>query len=191
MTRARPVGFAAPRRAPSTGLRPVPLPRDAGEESGGAFPPPAKRDQQGAGRRRKRRSRFLRASIALLLLFASHAPALADFRVCNKTRSLINLAIGTNAGDEFATEGWWVVTPGSCSTLVRGALTGRYVYLYATDIEGDDVLKGAVSMCIDRGKFRAYGVENCWRRGLQAVTFAEIDTLDSPDWTTFLKEPGR
>ena len=82
------------------------------------------------------------------------------------------------------------MTPGSCATLVRGPLTGRYVYLYATDIEGADVLKGAVSMCIDRGKFKVYGIENCWRRGLQAVTFAEIDTLDSPDWTTFLTSPA-
>lgn len=83
------------------------------------------------------------------------------------------------------------MTPGSCATLIRGPLTGRYVYLYATDIDGVDVLKGTVSMCIDRGKFKVYGTENCWRRGLQAVTFAEIDTLDSPDWTTFLNEPGR
>jgi uncharacterized membrane protein len=137
-----------------------------------------------------KRRRLLPASMVVVLL-ASCAPAFADFRVCNKTRSLINLAVGTNAGDEFATEGWWTVTPGSCATLVRGPLTGRYVYLYATDIEGVDVLKGAVSMCIDRGKFKVYGVENCWRRGLQAVTFAEVDTLNSPDWTTFLKEPGR
>jgi uncharacterized membrane protein len=136
-------------------------------------------------------SEFLRAFLALALLAVSQAPARADFRVCNKTRSLINLAIGTNAGDDFATEGWWTVTPGSCATLVRGPLTGRYVYLYATDIDDVDVLKGSVSMCIDRGKFKAYGIENCWRRGLQAVTFAEIDTLDSPDWTTFLTEPGR
>ena len=55
---------------------------------------------------------------------------------------------------------------------------GRYIYLYATEIHGADLLKGAVSMCVDRGKFKVYGVENCWRRGLQAVAFAEIDTLD-------------
>jgi uncharacterized membrane protein len=134
--------------------------------------------------------KFVRALLALALV-AAPAPARADFRVCNKTRSLINLAIGTNAGDTFVTEGWWTVTPGSCATLVRGPLTGRYVYLYATDIDGADVLKGTVSMCIDRGKFKAYGIENCWRRGMQAVTFAEVDTLDSPDWTTFLTEPGQ
>jgi uncharacterized membrane protein len=142
---------------------------------------------------RKRRGERRRPPVALAFAFlaASYGAALADFRVCNKTRSLINLAVGTNAGDQFATEGWWAVTPGSCATLIRGPLAGRYVYLYATDIAGVDVLKGTVSMCVDRGKFKVYGTENCWRRGLQAVTFAEIDTLDSPEWTTFLKEPGR
>jgi uncharacterized membrane protein len=140
---------------------------------------------------RSARARHARAFLALAVLLAASHPARADFRVCNKTRSLINLAVGTNAGDDFVTEGWWTVTPGSCATPVHGPLTGRYVYLYATDIDGVDVLKGTVSMCIDRGKFKAYGVENCWRRGLQAVTFAEVDTQDAPDWTTFLTEPGR
>jgi uncharacterized membrane protein len=118
-------------------------------------------------------------------------PARADFRVCNKTHALINIAVGTDAGEVFKTEGWWVATPGSCATPIRGPLKSRYVYLYATDIDGVDLLPGATTMCIDRGKFVAYGVDNCWRRGLQAVTFAEIDTLDSSDWTTFLTDPRK
>lgn len=134
---------------------------------------------------------MLRAAIALVALMSSQAPASAEFRVCNNTRSLVNLAVGSNAGEDFMTEGWWIVTPGSCVTPIKGPLRGRYVYLYATDIDGADVLKGSVSMCVDRGGFKAYGIENCWRRGLLAVTFAEIDTLDSPDWTTFLVEPRR
>jgi uncharacterized membrane protein len=137
-----------------------------------------------------RRHTLRRASIVLALVASSPLAARADFRVCNKTRTLINLAVGTNAGDDFSTEGWWVVTPGSCVTPIRGPLNGRYVYLYATDINGDNVLKGTVSMCIDRAKFRLIGIENCWRRGLQAVTFAEVDTLDSRDWTTFLTDVG-
>ena len=132
-----------------------------------------------------------RTTLALVFLLSWQVPALADFRVCNKTRVLINLAIGTNAGAEFATEGWWTVTPGSCATPIRGPLTGRYVYLYATNIDNADVLKGTVSMCVDRGKFKVFGINDCWRRGLQAVNFAEIDTQDSPDWTTFLTEVGK
>jgi uncharacterized membrane protein len=129
--------------------------------------------------------------LALAVLAGFSTEADAAFRVCNATRGLVNLAVGMTAGDDFATEGWWAVTPGSCVTPIRRALTGRYVYLYATNIEGADVLRGAVSMCVDRGKFRVVGVENCWRRGLQAVAFTEVDTMSSPEWTTFLTEPGR
>jgi uncharacterized membrane protein len=54
-----------------------------------------------------------------------------------------------------------------------------------------DVLKGAVSMCVNRVKFKIFGVADCWRRGLQAVNFNEIDTLKSPDWTVFLTDEGK
>jgi uncharacterized membrane protein len=130
--------------------------------------------------------------VGLALVFAlGCAEARADLRVCNKTRVIINLAVGSTAGAEFATEGWWTVTPGSCSTPVRGPLKTRFFYLYATDIYGADMLKGSSSMCVDRARFRIVGTENCWRRGFQAVNFAEIDTLDTPDWTTFLTDPGK
>ena len=118
----------------------------------------------------------------------SVAPAQANLRVCNNTHMLVNFAIGYNAGERFATEGWWTMTPGSCSTPWRGALPGRYVYLYATDIDGIDVLAGKVSMCVNRAKFKIYGVNDCWRRGLLAVNFVEIDAGGSADWTTFLND---
>jgi uncharacterized membrane protein len=132
-----------------------------------------------------------RLPLAFALLVIVSMPARADFRVCNKTHALINIAVGTDAGEAFKTEGWWVATPGSCATPVRGPLKSRFVYLYATDIDGVDLVVGTATMCIDRGKFIAFGADNCWRRGLQAVTFAEIDTLDSSDWTTFLTDPRK
>jgi uncharacterized membrane protein len=138
------------------------------------------------------KSRFARLGVcAGAALFVSGGVALADLRVCNKTKFLVNLAVGYNAGADFATQGWWTVTPGSCATPIRGTLTGRYVYLYGTDIDATDVLKGSVSMCIDRGRFKVFGIADCWRRGLQAVNFSEIDTLSSRDWTTFLSDPGK
>ncbi|MGO4870259.1 MAG: DUF1036 domain-containing protein [Roseiarcus sp.] len=135
--------------------------------------------------------RSWRALFALVALLGSPAPTRADFRVCNETKVLVNVAIGANAGADFSTEGWWTVTPGSCATPIKGPLTGRYLYLYATDIDAADVLQGAVSMCVDRVKFKVFGISDCWRRGLQAVNFAEIDTMDSPNWTTFLTDVGK
>lgn len=121
----------------------------------------------------------------------SAGQAHAALRVCNKTRYLLNLAVGYNAELDFATEGWWSVAPNTCSTPLKGPLKGRFVYLYATDIDASDVLKGSVSMCIDRNKFQVFGIHDCWRRGLQAVNFAEIDTLSSPDWTVSLNDAGK
>ena len=138
-----------------------------------------------------RRGKSRLALVAALLAFGAASTALADFRVCNRTKYLLNVAVGYGAGPEFATEGWWSVTPNSCATPIRGALTGRYVYLYATDIDAADVLVGAVSMCVNHRKFKIYGIADCWRRGLEAVNFQEIDTLSAPDWTVFLNDPGK
>jgi uncharacterized membrane protein len=138
-----------------------------------------------------RRRRHCLALLASAALLASSGCAIAALRVCNKTKYLLNFAVGYNAGADFATEGWWSVTPNTCATPIKGALTSRYVYLYATDIDANDVLKGSVSMCIDRRKFQTFGIADCWRRGLQAVNFAEVDTLSSPDWTAFLNDQGK
>ena len=139
-------------------------------------------------------AKFRRGALALAasaLLVAWSGEATAALRVCNKTRYLLNFAIGYVAGSDFATEGWWSVTPNTCATPIKGPLKGRFVYLYATDIDANDVLKGSVSMCVDRRKFQIFGIADCWRRGLQAVNFAEIDTLSSPDWTAFLNDAGK
>ncbi len=102
---------------------------------------------EGAGR-----PRIFAALVAALISIAFATPARASLRVCNNTHMLVNFAIGYTAGDHFATEGWWTMTPGSCSTPWREALPGRFVYIYATDIDGVDVLAGKVSMCVDRGQ---------------------------------------
>ena len=70
-------------------------------------------------------------------------------------------------------------------------MKSRYVYLYAVNIQAEDVISGAVTMCVDRLKFKARGIADCWRRGLQPAAFAEIDTQDAADWTTFLTESGK
>lgn len=129
--------------------------------------------------------------LMMSLLVGGVLPAHAEFRVCNKTKYLLNIAVGYAAGQDFATEGWWSVTPNSCATPIKTLLADRYLYLYASDVDAVDVLKGAVSMCVNRVKFKIFGVADCWRRGLQAVNFSEIDTLNSPDWTVFLTDEGK
>jgi uncharacterized membrane protein len=90
--------------------------------------------------------------------------------------------------DDFQTEGWWSVTASSCVSPIKGPLKDRYVYLYATDIDANDIVRGTVPMCIERRKFLIAGTADCWRRGFEAVKFAEIDTLSSESWTVLLGE---
>ena len=67
---------------------------------------------------------------------------LSRFSRLQQDEYLLNFAVGYSSGAEFATEGWWSVTPNTCATPIKGPLKGRYVYLYAIDIDANDVLKG-------------------------------------------------
>lgn len=127
--------------------------------------------------------------------------ARAEFKVCNQTLNLYNVAIAVKKPDltigrdntgVFYTEGWWTVPANACVQLVKEELTSRYVYLYATNIYGDDSLSGGEKLCIGSKKFviaHPPGVLwNCWVRGYQQAGFKEIDTGSARSWTVFIRE---
>jgi uncharacterized membrane protein len=131
-----------------------------------------------------RRLRRLPASVAFLaaipfagVFFAT--PALADFRVCNATQNLVGVAIGYRAGTGWITEGWWHVEGSTCKTLIEGALSSRYYYLYAEDAERGGRWEGPVSMCVAEREFKIAGVNDCFARGFQRAGFQEYDTVRS------------
>jgi uncharacterized membrane protein len=144
-----------------------------------------RRHNKGTGR-----GRLSAGLLALTALIGWSSPASAEFRVCNKTKYLVNVAVGYQGDRDFQTEGWWSVTAASCVSPIKGALKNRFIYLYATDIDSNEIMQGTVSMCIDKRRFLITGITDCWRRGLLAVNFVEIDTLSAPSWTTILGEPG-
>ena len=133
----------------------------------------------------------LALALAALALAAWTGPAAADLRVCNRTTYMLNVALGSAAGDGFRTEGWWSIAANGCQSVIRGPLQSRFVYLYAADIDGRGVAGGDVEMCVLRRSFEIDGIGDCWRRGYEAAGFAEIDTLDFEGWTVFLEEGGR
>ncbi len=149
------------------------------------------RDGRGSGPSRGPRRGILAVLFGAAMLLLATETTRAEFRVCNRTGSLINIAVGYNGDDDFQTEGWWTITAASCVVPIKEALKGRYVYLYATDVDANDVLQGTFTMCIEKRKFLLVGINDCWRRGLLAVNFAEVDTLSSPSWTVFLGEAAR
>jgi uncharacterized membrane protein len=122
-------------------------------------------------------------------------PTQAEFKVCNQTLNLYNIAIGKEINRSFHTEGWWTLPANNCVSPIKedlDVLKLRYVYIFATTIYGDDALTGDWPMCIDTRKFKIPKVPgepwNCWIRGYQQAKFKEIDTGNAKSWTVFIRE---
>jgi uncharacterized membrane protein len=129
---------------------------------------------------------LLAASCLLGALFAS--PAHADFRVCNATQNLVGVAIGYRASTGWITEGWWHVEGSSCKTLIEGALSSRYYYLYAEDAERGGRWEGPINMCVAEREFKIAGVNDCFARGFQRAGFQEYDTGAQSSWMVQLTD---
>lgn len=118
-------------------------------------------------------------------------PAWSDFKLCNQTLNLLNVAVGSETGETYQTEGWWTVPANGCVTLIKGVLKARFIYVYASDIYGEDILSGFTEMCIDRKQFVIKGTDGCWQRGFEKARFHEVDTKSTADWTMFIREKNK
>jgi uncharacterized membrane protein len=125
-------------------------------------------------------------AVALGLACAAAAPARADFTICNDSFDVINVAVGHEGPEGFATEGWWTIGTNRCAVALRGTLSVRYLYVYATDVLGQPILSGDTDLCISDSRFEIRGAEACWQRGHIAAPFVEIDTGAAPAWTLFV-----
>jgi len=139
-------------------------------------------------RRRLVASALLLAASSPAAAVISAAPALADFRVCNATQSLVGVAIGYRAKSGWVTEGWWHVEGSTCKTLIEGALSSRYYYLYAEDAERGGRWDGPVSMCVAEKEFKISGAVDCFARGFQRAGFQEYDTGEQASWMVQLTD---
>lgn len=146
-----------------------------------------------------KRSLLTAAVLALAAIFTV-GMSLADYRVCNRTGQEINVAFGyPHPQFGWTSEGWWVIRPGGCRTIMRGDLTNRYYYLYATGSEGS-IWQGRDSQeggffCVDRNKFVFHnsnfiidGALNCAARNLVARKFVLVNTRGAPDHVHNLDE---
>jgi uncharacterized membrane protein len=131
--------------------------------------------------------------LALLVVvcfgLAGMRPAHAQFQVCNQSYDVLNLAVAQSEDGIFVTEGWWTIGANRCVDVIRDELVNRYIYVYATDVFNQPILRGDVPMCIAPKRFRIKGTEDCWLRGHKAGSFMEVDTQSEPRWTLFLREP--
>jgi uncharacterized membrane protein len=124
---------------------------------------------------------------ALGVLGPPHAAA--EFKVCNQTLSLYNVAIGIVKNDGPHTEGWWTVAANDCVSPITDDLTDRFIYVLAINIYGDDAFRGDKEMCIDRhAHFQIVGADDCWLSGKEPAKFKEVDTHSASSWTVFIRE---
>jgi uncharacterized membrane protein len=117
-------------------------------------------------------------------------PAVADFRICNMTKSRVGIAIGYKDADGWATEGWWNLATGNCETLMRGALAARFYYVYAVDYDRGGEWSGQAFMCTRDKEFTIRGTQDCLARGFDRTGFFEVDTGEQQTWTVQLTETG-
>jgi uncharacterized membrane protein len=115
-------------------------------------------------------------------------PAVADFRICNITKSRVGVAIGYKDADGWATEGWWNLAAGNCETLMRGALAARFYYVYAIDYDRGGEWSGQAFMCTRDKEFTIRGTQDCLARGFDRTGFFEVDTGEQQTWTVQLSE---
>jgi uncharacterized membrane protein len=136
------------------------------------------------------RRSWLLALLCAVVPYAFVSAAKADFRVCNKTTSLVGIAIGYKADRDWTTEGWWTIESDNCATLLAGPLVGRYYYMYAIDYDQGGAWGGdSAFLCTQEKEFTIEGVTNCVARGYQKTGFYEVDTGNQDSWTIQLTEP--
>ena len=123
---------------------------------------------------------------ALALLAGSARSAAAEFAVCNQSFDVVNVAVGQYEDNDFVTRGWWTVGPNQCANVIREALTARYIYVFAQDVFGKEILQGATPMCIAPNRFTIRGETTCLLRGYLDADFLEVDTQQTERWTLFL-----
>jgi uncharacterized membrane protein len=139
----------------------------------------------------------LAAMAICAVAWAGARPAFAEFKICNQSVGVYNVAIGAEADQHFNTEGWWVMPANSCIIPIKEDLDElklRYVYVYARSVAGDSVFEGNWEMCVGTKRFKIEKIAgepwNCWVRGFEAVKFLEVDTGEAKSWTLFVR-PGK
>jgi uncharacterized membrane protein len=129
----------------------------------------------------------------LLAAFPSHA---ASFKVCNKSKERVSVAIGYGDKDlGMVSEGWWKLAISECVNIVPADRTDhQYYFLYARGARGDnwssyDKTEEGI-FCVRKNNFRLInrdfvtgGKLNCEGRSANTIEFRRIDTFNVPKFT--------
>lgn len=149
------------------------------------------RSQAQAQARRPLDLRLLGFAMITVVLAAVWAmPAHAWLRFCNDTGRTQNVAVGYQHGDQWASEGWWVLSPGECKTTIAGDLEWR-TYYYR--IKSDGVSRKDAAdyyFCTKTQPFTIIGAHNeghCARYGYYHRAFKKVNVGEAFDFTVNIR----
>jgi uncharacterized membrane protein len=111
------------------------------------------------------------------VLVTLSAPALADFKICNRMSYVVEAAIGIEDGATVATRGWFRIDPGQCRDMVQGTLQFDHLYVHSRTLSvyGASPLPQTshANLCVTPGNFVIAGARTC-RSGQQLAGFTEV-----------------
>jgi len=134
--------------------------------------------------------RLLTKTAGFLICVLNGATASAQFAVCNQTFDVVNVAIGQYRREAFITSGWWTIGPNQCANVIDEELRARYIYVFAQDVFGKEVLSGSTTMCVGPNRFEITGETDYLVRGFIEARFHEVDTRRTERWKLFLTPSG-
>lgn len=138
--------------------------------------------------------RFAPICGALALAAVFHAaPALADFRICNRTSYVIYAAVGYESGTQMLTRGWTRIIPGDCGMALEGRLDQPAYFLYARSSRAHAgparAWGGRIRLCAKETNFAIdvpVGGARCGSDDAFLMPFASLPTGHKASWTTTL-----
>jgi uncharacterized membrane protein len=130
-----------------------------------------------------------------LVSLAGASPAQADYRICNKTATPVEVAVGyVSPGGGFVTEGWWEIRGGGgCELLVLDTETSdrHHYFFYAEQVGGGSVWEGDSKLCTTQQAFKIAGHQSgnnwCGDRGYDRRFFVHVESA-SGNMTTNLTD---
>jgi uncharacterized membrane protein len=121
---------------------------------------------------------------------AGETAAPAGYSVCNATAAPFWAAIGQKNGKDWVSRGWWKVPPSNCATAITDPLDTDRIYVLA-DLPGKKPLvTGANKFCVTDIAFEIQGRNDCKKRGMREVGFAETNVKGADGYVAKIGPAG-
>ncbi len=120
---------------------------------------------------------------------AMKTTAPAGYTVCNDSSGTLTAAMAEKKANEFASHGWWIIAPNSCSHLSNAALATDKVFLFVRK-DGHVLVSGAAKFCTTESEFDIRGNVGCAGRGYMEMGFAETDTKGKTGFVAHIGDEG-